>query len=410
MDDISPNANGMLANGDTYTGSQPTAPAVLTPALTLLLAITCGVTVANLYYNQPLLAEISRGLHVSQSAAASVTTMTQLGYALGILLFIPLGDRLRRKPLVMLLVALTILSLLAAAAAPNLTVLATASFAIGLVTVVPHVLIPFVASIVSAEERGQAVGKVMSGLLLGILLSRTASGIVGDMFGWRAVFYAAAILMVALAVVLGKQLPDSRGTANLSYPRLLKSVWDLLVAEPVLRQACISGALLFASFSIFWATLAYLMSSAVYHQGPLAVGLFGLVGAAGAAGAPLAGRLADIRGARYMVGISMVGVAISFVIFLVYGLTYAGLITGVLLMDLGVQSGHVSNQTRIYSLGSHHGSRLNTAYMVCYFIGGAAGSQFGAWVWSNYSWHGVSLAGMGTMAIAFAIHKLAKTY
>ncbi len=408
MDETIRDFDELTDNRDVSEGLIKPSPAVLTPALTFLLATTCGVTVANLYYNQPLLANISRAFGVSESAAASVTTMTQLGYAIGILLFIPLGDRLRRKPLVMALTAFIILSLLAAATAPNLPILAAASFAIGLVTVVPHVLIPFVASVVSPEARGQAVGKVMSGLLLGILLSRTASGIVGNMFGWRAVYYGASILMLLLAFVLVVWLPDSRGTATLSYPRLLRSVWDLIRTEPVLRQACISGALLFASFSIFWATLAYLMNSPAYHQGPLVVGLFGLVGAAGAAGAPLAGRLADLKGPRFMVGISIVVVAVSFVLFMLFGLTYVGLILGVLMMDLGVQSGHVCNQTRIYTLGSHHGSRLNTAYMVCYFVGGALGSQFGAWAWTTFGWQGVSMAGIGTMVLAFTIHNTAK--
>ncbi len=400
-------AQDILEKGKAVT-ARDVKSVMLTTSLTLLLAITCGVTAANLYYNQPLLAAISRSFHVSETVVGTVPTMTQLGYATGILLFIPLGDRLRRKPLVLGLIALIIFSLLAAATARNLAVLAVASFTVGLVTVVPHVLIPFVASIVTPMERGQAVGKVMSGLLLGILLSRTVSGIVGNIYGWRAVFYAAMILMLLLGVVLAVLLPDSRGTATLSYPQLLKSVWNLVITEPVLRQACVSGALLFASFSIFWATLAYLMTSPAYHQGPLAVGLFGLVGAAGAMGAPLAGRLADLKGPRYMVGISVVVVAVSFGFFLLFGLTYTGLIAGVLVMDLGVQAGHVSNQTRIYTLGEHHGSRLNTAYMVSYFLGGAAGSQIGAWAWASDGWRGVSIAGIATMALAMLIHNTAR--
>ena len=244
------------------------------------------------------------------------------------------------------------------------------------------------------------VGIVFSGILLGILLARTFSGFVGAYLGWRSVYEIAAGMMLLVAILVQFFLPQSKPTVDLSYLSLLRSTADLARNHPALRESAFFGASLFCCFSAFWTTLVFLLESPPYHYGSQVAGLFGLVGAAGAAGAPFMGRLTDKRGARFTIGFALAFVFFSFVLLGLTGKTLVGLILGVLALDLGVQAGHVANQTRIYGLDADARSRLNMFYMVCYFVGGSVGSLLGAWAWRLRGWSGVCAFSLAIMCLA----------
>jgi predicted MFS family arabinose efflux permease len=247
---------------------------------------------------------------------------------------------------------------------------------------------------------------VLSGLLIGVLLARTFSGFLGSLLGWRAVFWTAALFMLALTAALRAKLPKIPTETSLSWIALMRSIGGLIRDYPALRESASIGALLFCAFSAFWTTLVFFLRTPPYHYGPSVAGAFGLIGAAGAAGAPLVGRLADRHGPRRTV---LFGILLSMVAFLILGQlgrTLSGLIAGVVLLDLGVQAGHVSNQARIYSLEPKARGRLNTVYMFCYFVGGAAGSSLGALLWTRAQWAGVCLFAAIALATALAIYLL----
>ncbi|RFU46479.1 MFS transporter [Paraburkholderia sp. DHOC27] len=377
--------------------------------LLLLLATIAGVAVANIYYNQPLLDSLRGSFPQSASWVGAVPAVTQLGYAAGMLLLAPLGDRFDRRLLILLQIAGLSIALIVTAAAPNLTTMIGASLAIGVLATIAQQAVPFAAELAPPSQRGHAVGTVMSGLLLGILLARTAAGLVAEYFGWRTVFAASLVALLALAVVIWIRLPKSKPTSTLPYGKLLMSMWHLIVEHPGLREASVTGACLFAAFSIFWSVLALLLAGAPFHLGPQAAGLFGIVGAGGALAAPIAGKSADRRGPRAVISLSIVLVAISFVVFGLSGASIAGLIVGVIILDVGVQAAQISNQSRIYALSPEARSRVNTVYMVTYFIGGAAGSAVGAFVWPWFGWMGVSVAGLAFTALAGWSHARRRT-
>jgi predicted MFS family arabinose efflux permease len=341
-----------------------------------------------------------------RGVVAYIPTFTQVGTMLGMGLFVPLGDMVERRKLIVFVSLAIALTSAATAIAPNAAVLAVASFLLGVTCIVPHLILPFVAQISRPGERGKALGVVVSGLLIGILCARTFSGFVGAAFGWRSVYWIGSVGMVVLAVLLLRKLPVSHPAAPLTYPQLLRSLWRLVRQFPELRQAAVTGAMLFGAFSAFWATLIFRLITPPFHYGARAAGLFGLVGAAGAFGAPLIGRIADKRGARTTLAASLWITAGSFILFLFGGGGMAGLIAGVILMDLGVQAGHVSNQTRIYAILPEARSRLNTVYMVSYFMGGALGSALGAYGWEVARWTGVCAAGIAMMTVALVVHYL----
>lgn len=367
-----------------------------------LMAVACGITVANLYYSQPLLVAMGNDFGVSDRQMGIVSALTQIGYALGLFLFVPLGDMLERRRLILLMLGAVTCTLVAVAVSPGIIWLSVASLALGAATVTPQVIVPMAAGLADPDERGQIVGKVMSGLLIGILLSRTLSGFVGDWFGWRSIYWIAAGLSVVLAAVLRVQLPENRPIAKLSYPQLLRSLGKIAVDEPILRESCVFGAVTFGAFSVFWTTLAFFVARPPYGFSSDVVGLFGLAGAAGASIAPVAGRLADVKGPRLTIGIALVIVLLSFGVLVTTGYQLWGLIVGVILLDLGAQSNQISNQARIYSLAPETHNRLNTIYMVTFFIGGAAGSALGAYAWSQWAWNGVCAVGAGLTLLGLA--------
>ncbi|WP_186251012.1 MFS transporter [Burkholderia gladioli] len=372
--------------------------------LLLLLATIAGVSVANIYYNQPLLGALRLSFPDGAAWIGVVPTATQLGYAAGMLLLAPLGDRFDRRKLILLQIAGLSVALLVAAAAPALPVLAAASLAIGVLATIAQQAVPFAAEIAPPAERGAAVGTVMSGLLLGILLARTAAGFIAEYLGWRAVFCASVAVLLALAVVIMLRLPRSTPTSTLRYPQLLASLWHLAVELRELRYAAATGAAMFAAFSAFWPALTLLLAGAPFHYGPQAAGLFGAVGAAGALAAPYAGKSADKRGPHAVIALGIWLVAISFAIFAVSASSLAGLVIGVIVLDVGVQAAQISNQSRIYALKPEARSRVNTVYMVCYFIGGAIGSSAGVEAWHTGGWLGVSVVGLLFACLAGAIH------
>ncbi len=377
--------------------------------LLLLLATIAGVSVANIYYNQPLLGNLRESFPRSASWVGAVPAVTQLGYAAGMLLLAPLGDRFDRRRLILLQIAAICVALVIAASAPSLVVLIGASLAIGVLATIAQQAVPFAAELAPPSGRGHAVGTVMSGLLLGILLARTAAGFVAEYFGWRTVFGASVVVLLGLAAVIWMRLPKSKPTSTLPYGKLLVSMWHLIVEHPGLREASVTGAFLFAGFSAFWSVLALLLTGAPFHLGPQAAGLFGIVGAAGALAAPLAGKFSDRRGPRAVISLSIVLVAVSFVVFGLSGTSIAGLVIGVIILDVGVQAAQISNQSRIYALSPEARSRVNTVYMVTYFIGGAAGSAVGAMVWPVFGWVGVSAAGLVFAALAGWNHSRRRT-
>jgi len=374
---------------------------VLRRGLIWVMAIGCGVAAANLYYNQPMLVDMGRTMHASDRQMGFVVTLGQVGYGLGMLLFIPLGDLVDRKRLLVVLLVATSVALGAAAAAMNYTWLALASFGIGLTTVTAQVLMPLAAHLAEPSQRGRVIGSLYTGLLFGILLARTLSGFVSAHFGWRAMFALAAVGSIALGIALWTTLPHvSHGyEPGLTYPRLIASLGRLVVREPQLREACIIGGSLFGSFSAFWTTLVFLLASPAYHYGSRAAGLFGLVGAASALIAPAAGRLADRRGSRFVIASAAVVVLGSWLVFWSLGLYLWGLILGVILLDIGVQAAQVSNQSRVLGLLQHARGRANTVYMIGYFTGGSLGSLLATLAWSRFGWPGVCAVGAGLTVI-----------
>ncbi|WP_437320115.1 MFS transporter [Sorangium sp. So ce385] len=383
------------------TSSSPSRS--LRRGLVWLMAAVAGATVANLYYNQPLLGDIARELGGAGGALGLVPTMTQVGYAAGMLLLVPLGDSHERRRLIVVMAALASLALCGAALAPDLPWLIAASFAVGITSVVPQLILPFAAQLAPDEQRGRVVGMVMSGLLIGILLSRTVAGVVGTHLGWRAMFWAAAGLMVALGPVLRLSLPAQPPAAAMSYPELLRSLGRLGRSEPSLRLHSALGALSFGAFSAFWATLALYLQSMPERHGPQVAGFFGLVGVAGAAAAPLVGRYADVRGDRRINALALGVLLASFGVLWLLGGWLWGIALGVVLLDLGAQANQISNQARVYALRPEARSRMNTIYMTTYFVGGAAGAWLGTAAWTRWGWLGVCAAGGAMSAAALGL-------
>ncbi len=388
-----------------------TAPAPGSPAIRIglanLLALAAGITVANIYYNQPLLPAIARDFHATAAATSVLSVATQLGYAGGLLLLVPLGDILERRGLIVASAAATSVVMLVAALSPSLAFIITTSFFIGLVSITPQLIVPYAASLAEPHRRGQVVGMIMGGLFIGILFSRTAGGWLGAYFGWKIVLALGAALTLTTALLLAAFLPRQRADNRLSYFQLLGSLFPLLAREPVLRRHALLGALGFGAFSAFWTTLAFYLAARPEHYGSQVVGLFGLVGIVGAAVAPFSGYLSDRFSARIVNGVSLAIVLGSFLVMMLANRSLGWLVLGVFLMDAGVQTNQISNQTRIYGLAPELRNRLTSIYMFTYFLGGAVGSAVGAEAWMTSGWTGVCVAGAGMAAAALVILAIA---
>ena len=369
-----------------------------------MMAFSAGAIVANIYYIQPLLSAIAADFKISVSAVGAIAMLSQLGTAAAMLAFVPLGDTKEGRSLVVRLLLAATGCLILMASAQRVWWLALASLGVGFTGAIVHVIIPYAANLSSPERRGATVGTVLSGILLGILLARTASGLVGAWLGWRAIYWIAAALMLLVALLVHHGLPRSEPELRLSWFELIRSAGMLVRTQPLLRESALLGALFFCAFSAFWTTLVFFLQTPPYHYGSAVAGLFGLVGAAGAACAPLIGRIADRYGARRNIFIALLVTLSSFVILYAVGRHLGGLIVGVILLDIGVQAGHISNQTRIYGLVPEARSRLNMVYMITYFTAGAIGSYVGTVLWQHFAWAGVCGFGCLLPAAGCAIH------
>jgi predicted MFS family arabinose efflux permease len=356
----------------------------------------------NIYYAQPLLGEIGNTFHESAARMGAILTLTQLGYVCGLFFVTPLGDVLEKRRLVVTLLVLASIVMLGAALAPNFIFFASIAFGIGVTAVVVQILIPFVALLSTPEERGRNLGLLLSGALIGVLISRTLSGIIGERLGWRATFAVGSLLMLALAGVLRALLPKHEATTKLPYRLLIQSVWHLFIRLKDLRAIAICGALMYAALQAFWASLTFYLKSDIYHLGPQVAGSFGLVGTVGALAANFAGRHASRIGARRLVQGCIALMTIAFIVMAFFGDKMSGLIVGVILLDLGAQAATVSNQTEIYRLHSEAQTRLNTIYKMTYFVGGALGSGLSALGWQHFGWSGVCAVGIFFLLAALA--------
>ncbi len=371
---------------------------IISPSLIFSMAAACGIAVSNIYYNQPMLVVISASFP-GQFGPALVPTVTQLGYAAGLLLLVPLGDLFERRTLIVAQFIMLALASLLAAVAPTGWALLGASLLLGIGATAAQQIVPVAASLAAPARRGAVVGSVMSGLLSGILLSRTLAGLVAAYAGWRAMFLLGVPLALLGALMMARMLPKATAPkqTTLRYPALMASMVRLWREEPRLRQATLTQAALFASFSAFWTILALYLAHSVYHLGSGVAGLFGIIGAVGVFAAPAAGRLADRTGGRPVI---ILGVALTLAAWLLFiGWTsLIGLTLGVVLLDLGVQSALIANQQVIFGLREEAKGRVNTLFMGGMFLGGTLGSMGAMMAWEKGGWLGV-----GYFAIALAI-------
>ncbi len=391
-----------------HASAAPARPTQPSPGLVLLLATGAGLSVASLYYSQPMLGVLAADLGVSDQAAGFVPTLTQLGYALGILLLAPLGDRHDRRCIILIKAALLVAALLATALAPSLNILLGASLAIGLTATLAQDIVPAAATLAPNARRGKIVGTVMTGLLLGILLSRVVSGFVAAQFGWRSMFGLAALGVGAVGIAAWRGLPRFAPTTDLSYRALLGSLLALLRRHAALRHAALAQGLLAMGFSAFWSTLAVMLHGAPFYLGSAVAGAFGLAGAAGALAAPVAGYLADRRGPGLVTRLGTSLTALSFAVMClgpllspaaqlwVLGIATVG-------FDLGVQATLIAHQTIVYSIEPGARSRLNAVLFVGMFIGMAAGSALASALLARWGWPAVTALATLTALAAFAV-------
>lgn len=356
-----------------------------------------------MYYVQPLLHAVAGDLRVGPGAAGLLITVGQLGYAAGLLLLVPLGDIHERRRLVPALLGVTALAMLAAALAPGLAVLAAALAIVGTTSVVAQILVPFAATLAAEGEQGRVVGSVMTGLMLGSLLSRTFAGALSEVAGWRAVFAAGALLMVGLAAVLVRALPEHPPTRGLRVRDVLRSVGALMSHEPVLRRRALYGAVSFALFNVFWSALAFVLSEPPFGLGDAMIGAFSLVAVPAAFVAPQVGRLADHGHAGLVTGAAFALIAAGFALAGLGGAHVAPLVAGAFVISLGSQAVHVANQGLVYRIDRDATSRITAAYMASYFAGGMAGSALAAALYASLGWGAVAALGGALAMLALGL-------
>ncbi|OOZ79376.1 MFS transporter [Bacillus cereus] len=363
----------------------------ISSGLIILLATACGIIVANLYYAQPLIGLISNEIGLSNSSAGLIVTLTQIGYVVGLLFLVPLGDIVENKKLILILLFLSAFALISMVFVKSATLLLITSFFIGLGSVAAQVLVPLVSYLSSENARGRVVGNVMSGLLLGIMLARPISSLVADMWGWNAIFALSATVIIVLAFILSKVLPTRKPKEKTNYIALLNSMWQLLRTTSILRRRAIYHACVFGAFSLFWTTVPLLLSSPAFHFSQTAIALYALVGITGAIAAPIGGRLADLGWTRPATGIALTVVIISLILPLFiqssspFGI--AVLVIAAILLDMGVSANLVLSQRLIFSLSPEIRSRLNGLFMAIFFLGGAVGSFIGGWAYALGGWN-----------------------
>ena len=381
----------------------------LTPKILWLMAISSGLVVANNYYNQPLLGLMANDFNVSESKISGITMFTQIGYAFGLFFLIPLGDMFRRKKIILIDFIFIIGSLLAMAVSPSIELLFPISFIIGFTSVIPQLFIPMAATLAAPEDKPKAVGFVMSGLLIGILGSRVLSGYIGDILGWREMFYIAAILMGVVYLLIYFNLPEIYPNFKGNYKKLMLSLVELFKTDLSLRSAALRGGLSFASLSAFWTPLVFHLEENFHLSDGTAsniAGKFGLVGAFGALAAALMGKVISKFNKNTILVFTALLILLSWIIFYYGGYSYLGLTIGIILIDIGVQSTQITNQSIIFSNHPEAGNRVNTIYMTSYFIGGSLGTFISAYAFEIYNWTGVISVGSFFAIIMLIFHLL----
>ncbi|MDQ0204824.1 MFS transporter [Pectinatus haikarae] len=375
----------------------------LTKRLIWVMAAASGIVTANLYYMQPLLYQLAAEYHITQSSAALTATLTQLGLALGFFFILPLADILERRRLVLFVLFSSGCALMTIYFSPDLYVTAAASLLVGFTSVIGQILLPFGAQLAAPKERGRVIGSIMSGILTGILLSRVASGFIAQIYNWRTIYFIAALMMLCLMIILHLELPRFDALSKITYSESLRSIIPIVKNFRGLRKASLIGAMAFCAFSAFWTSLTFLLQEN-YHLGSNFAGLFGLIGIAGALLAPMAGSISDRKGPNFSIGISISIIIFSYIVFIIWGYHLWGLITGIILLDIGVQCCNISSQTKIQQLSEKARSRITAIYMITFFIGGALGTYTGAWAFQHFGWIGTCIVGLTSQSVAVCAH------
>lgn len=387
---------------EAFIMSDPVHSSSMPRNVTLLFAVVCGMSVANIYFAQPLLDNLSSEFGIGHSTIGILITITQTFYAAGLLLLVPLGDLLNQRRLIIGQMLLSMIALVIVGTASSSSTLFVGMALVGLLAVVTQTLVAFAATMAAPDERGRVVGMVTSGIVIGILLARTISGILTDIAGWRSVYLVSATLMFLMVCALFKVLPNvERGVKSLSYPQLLRSVFILFTQEPILRIRAILALLIFAAFSILWTSLVLPLSAPPLFLSHTAIGAFGLAGVAGALAAARAGKLADQGYGQRTTGVALILLLISWLLISYIEHSLFALVIGIVLLDLAVQAVHVTNQSMILALGAEARSRITAGYMVFYSIGSATGSIASTQIYAQYGWDGVCLLGVFVSALAF---------
>jgi predicted MFS family arabinose efflux permease len=353
----------------------------------LLMAFCTGLIVANIYYCQPLVILIAKDFNLTEPDAGKITYLTQIGYALGLFLLVPLGDMFERKKQILIITGLAIFALLVAAVSPTFFILEVASILIGTCSIVPQLILPLAANLSSDENRGANIGMIMSGLLVGILASRAVSGSIGFWLGWRAVYYMAAGICGLLILLMAQRFPKSYPAFKGTYRELMRSMFSYIKTQPALRETSMINFLAFAIISAFWTTMVLFLANPPFNFQTLQIGLFGIAGAAGALAAPLVGKLSDGNNPRKNLMIGFILQIVSIALFYFTGSHLYLFVIGIVLIDIGQQAIHVTNQTRIYTLIPEARNRLNTIFMSVSFIGASCGSALGLWLWGQGGWN-----------------------
>lgn len=371
-----------------------TGNAGIPKTLKYFMAAACGIMVANLYYCQPLLGDFAKIFHISESAAAWINIWSQLGYGLGLFFIVPVGDMISRRKLLTWMHVFAALAVAGMALSVNINMLYFFSIATGLTATACQVFLPLGAHLSSNAERGKVIGTIMGGLLSGILLSRTLSGVVAELWGWRAVYWIAFGIMLIMAVLVYRMIPGEQPGFRGNYGKLMKTLIQLIKSQKLVRESAWIGACTFGAVSAFWSTMAFFLEKPPFSYTVSVIGLFGIVGLAGALISPYVGTLNDRSGPslpmKAGIIIMLIGYAIMF--FSIYSIIIV--IAGIVLIDVGLQSAHVPNLTRVSSLIPEARTRLNTIYMTSFFIGGTLGSLLGSYAWNVYGWEGVCTIGI----------------
>lgn len=410
MDQISNKAASRVPTGSPSCGAPDTVHAPsLSRSVALLFAVACGLAVSNIYYAQPLLDAMATEFGISHAYIGMVVTVTQICYALGLLLLVPLGDLVNRRRLIALQMLLSVAALIVVGMSLTPILLLIGMAAVGLLAVVTQTLVAFASTLAAPPERGRVVGLVTSGVVIGILLARTVAGILADLAGWRTVYLVSAALTLLMACALFRVLPnDDKARTSLSYPQLLRSVLMLFVQEPLLRIRAVLALLIFTAFSVLWTSLVLPLSAPPLSLSHSSIGSFGLAGVAGALAAARAGRLADRGLGQKTTGFALTLLLVSWAFIGMAEYALPALVAGILLLDLAVQAVHVTNQSMIFNIRPEARSRLTGGYMIFYSIGSATGSIASTAVYAQAGWSGVCMLGAAVSALALLFWALTR--